>query len=178
MFLAKTIVLGSLVCNGFITNIFGEPRMPMKLPVQLTLHESFPKEQIDTLKDAMGVWNKASGKKLFILKDDVTKNEQGRDGLNVIYWITKWDKEEQYEGLTLNYFLMTPITESDVMINAKYITTDHVDFKTLLIHELGHVLGLDHSEDNDSVMLPTLPSYVQRHTLGWGDKSNLKCLGR
>lgn len=178
MFLAKTILLGSLMCNGFITNIFGEPRMPMKLPVQMILHESFPKEHIQTLKNAMDVWNKSSGKKLLVLKDGVTKNKQDRDGLNVIYWETNWDKEENYEGLTINYFLMTPITESDVIINSRYVTKEHIDFETLLIHELGHVLGLDHSEDNDSVMLPTLPAYTQRHALGWQDKSNLKCLGR
>jgi len=57
------------------------------------------------------------------------------------------------------------IHEADIKINAEhfnYATLNDelqgavVDFTSLMVHEFGHVLGLAHNDDIDSVMMPKL----------------------
>ena len=50
-----------------------------------------------------------------------------------------------------------------------------VHFKSLIIHELGHALGLDHNEEQGSVMNSSLASGVIRAEVGMQDTSSLKC---
>ena len=50
-----------------------------------------------------------------------------------------------------------------------------VHLESLLLHELGHVLGLKHRDDSGSVMATYLASSTQRTTIAKVDMQDLKC---
>jgi predicted Zn-dependent protease len=50
-----------------------------------------------------------------------------------------------------------------------------VDLQSLVLHELGHVLGLAHNTMTDSVMQASLASGQIRETPGTTDINDLKC---
>ena len=56
---------------------------------------------------------------------------------------------------------------------------NNIDFESVLTHELGHFLGLNHvgiSEDASSVMLPKLSRGVAKRVLSNGDVDRVKVL--
>lgn len=50
-----------------------------------------------------------------------------------------------------------------------------VDFESLMVHELGHVLGLQHNEDGGSVMARELPYNVLRSVPQRVDMDSIRC---
>jgi hypothetical protein len=50
-----------------------------------------------------------------------------------------------------------------------------VDFESLMVHELGHVLGLQHNEDGGSVMARELPYNVLRSVPQGVDLESIRC---
>ncbi len=50
------------------------------------------------------------------------------------------------------------------------------DIETIALHELGHVLGLDHSADAGAVMYPTVALGVKRHSLSQDDIDGIRAM--
>jgi matrix metalloproteinase-8 (neutrophil collagenase) len=67
------------------------------------------------------------------------------------------------QRLSFNFVATQPPAQSDV------------DLKSLFIHELGHVLGLDHSQMPGSIMNPYLGDGEERDVLSSQDISHLEC---
>ena len=181
---------------GFVQNVYGERiSWKGKLPIHFYLHESIPQEYIPAIERAMNIWEKAAGRRLFhILSYRYSGPLQPRqDGFNVIYWMNTWDPNRPTEqGRTSVYWVGNQIKETDVRINAYNFTyyTDssntqsppsassfsraiHLD--SLMIHELGHVLGLKHTDDPPSVMATYLAMNTNRSELTAFDVSSLRC---
>ena len=86
------------------------------------------------------------------------------------------------EDGTLGVTIYNPsIDEADMGINNRYpwnlgcqeLSTSY-DLQTVILHENGHVLGLDHSNDTGAVMYP---SYQQADcTLGQDDINGIRAL--
>jgi hypothetical protein len=53
--------------------------------------------------------------------------------------------------------------------NAAVVGTNQYDFETIVLHELGHALGLGHSSDSTSVMYATLNLGVAKRALTTAD---------
>ena len=51
----------------------------------------------------------------------------------------------------------------------------HIHLESLIIHELGHVLGLKHNDDKSSIMQRTLSGQVERDVIGDSDYKNVQC---
>ncbi len=155
------------------------------LPVSLVIHKSVPTIYDQDIIAAANLWNTAKGKTLInVTRDDSFANGVSNDGHNIIFWSTDWDSANAKEqALTSTNTDLSRITDSDIRINAKnfnYELTSQsagssaVNLESLVLHEMGHLLGLQHFE-GDGVMSPYLPSGKVRLNLSTEELSELSC---
>ncbi len=178
---------------GFVQNSYGE-RVSWKNEgiIDLYIHESFPNEYIPALQRAALTWERSAGRRLFNIN---TSTKEGgaiaphKDGKNVIYFMNTWESNRSTEqARTSIYWNGDQIAEADIRVNAynfsfywkeSYTTAaefnPNVNIEALLLHELGHVLGLKHKDSGGSVMATYLPSGANRIQLASTDVSDLKC---
>jgi len=171
---------------GFVQNVYGQ-RISWKseLPIRLSLHESVPQEFYSALEDAIQQWEKSVGRPLFqIVSYKVSGPLQPRqDGVNLIYWMNTWDDNRASEqALTSVYWIGAQIKEADIRINAKNFTFylhqpktgRDVHLQSLLVHELGHVLGLKHTDTGSSVMATYLAANATRTVISETDIKSIR----
>ncbi|MCB0391615.1 MAG: matrixin family metalloprotease [Bdellovibrionales bacterium] len=154
--------------------------------VKMYIHSSVPTKYHTAIKDAAEVWNHQLGYKIISIEATVGgENRPKQDNYNIIYWLSDWEENKKSEqARTTIYWTGSRIYEADIRINGsnhRFSATEdaingHIDFKSLLIHELGHVIGLAHVEPtNKSVMHAYLANGVERRKLTEVDESSLKC---
>jgi hypothetical protein len=171
---------------GFVQNVYGE-RISWKTnaPIPLMIHSSFPANMLPGLQAAMKAWEISLGRPVFqIVQTQYQSSGPQQDGVNVIYWLNQWEAQKSTEqARTSVYWVGDQIKEADIRINNKnfrfYIGSQgkagEVHFESLMIHELGHVFGLKHKDDGNSVMGPFLASQTARTNIASGDLNNLRC---
>ncbi|MGZ3774792.1 MAG: matrixin family metalloprotease [Pseudobdellovibrionaceae bacterium] len=172
---------------GFVQNSYGQ-RVSWKknIPVVLQLHKSFSVDYEETLKKAADHWNEAAGMTLFRLiraSESLPETPQ-KDNINTIHWLLSWPENQKgLQALTNLFWRDDQLIEADIGIDAKYFnfflntpTTPYdIHLESLLIHELGHVLGLKHRSTVPSVMWAVLDGSVLRNSLTAADKETIKC---
>ena len=172
---------------GYVQNVYGQ-RISWKgqTPIRLYVHESFPASFKGALESAIGKWEQADGKPLFQI---VAYNIPGpltprQDGSNVLYYMNTWeDSKSSEQARTSVYSVGDRIQEADIRINAKNFTfywqspgsSSDVHIESLLVHELGHILGLKHKDSAGSVMGTYLSSLTVRSSISSTDLGALKC---
>ena len=172
---------------GFVQNVYGQ-RISWKgnLPIPLYVHESYPKEYIGALQSAIQKWEQLAGKPLFQVMGYGSGGPLNprQDGSNVIYYMNTWeDNRPSEQARTYVYWVGDVIREADIRINAKNFTfywqspktNSDVHIESLLIHELGHVLGLKHNDSGGSVMATYLSALTTRVAIAGLDTKSLKC---
>jgi predicted Zn-dependent protease len=172
---------------GFVQNVYGE-RISWKNSgvIPLQIHESVPTEMQAALERAIKVWEDAVGRPLFTISQTQTKtaNVSRRDGVNTIYWLNTWEDDRASEqARTAIYWEGDVIKEADIRINAKdytfydqFATSDRdVHLESLMVHELGHILGLKHQDSSGSVMATTLASQMVRNKISNKDVESIRC---
>lgn len=173
-------------CN-FLKNQFNE-RVSWKdqAPVTYYLHSSVPVEFRTSVEYAANKWNSAAQRTLITISPFVVPGpiNATRDGKNVIYFYTSnWSSKSTVQGeAKVNYF-GDMFLDTDIILNGvnyKYYTLgnsvpDAVNIETLLIHEMGHTLGLMHSKDQDSVMFGFLAKNMERTEIESSTVDSLKC---
>ena len=156
------------------------------LPVKLYVHEGVPEEFHEDIKETIELWNQGMGRTLLEIESFYLSGapEPKRDNHSVIYWLETWEENKSNEqGRTTIHWRGDRIYEADIRINAKNfkfftgdtVVMDQVHFKSLLLHELGHALGLDHREGPGSVMNPSLANGMLRDHVGEREKESLSC---
>jgi hypothetical protein len=171
---------------GFVQNVYGE-RISWKdsAAIPLYIHESFPAAMLPALQKAMARWDLVLGRTAFrIAQTGYQSSSPAQDGVNVMYWLKTWEANKTTEqARTSVYWVGDQIKEADIRINSKnfnfYLDTatagNSVHLESLLVHELGHVLGLKHRDEAGSVMATYLAAQTQRTNISKVDVQDLKC---
>ncbi|MNL56538.1 Matrixin [compost metagenome] len=80
------------------------------------------------------------------------------------------------------YWIGDQIQEADIRVNASKYSFywngtggGSVNIEALILHELGHVLGLKHKDNEGSVMATYLANGSDRTALAPADTTNLQC---
>jgi predicted Zn-dependent protease len=171
---------------GFVQNVHGE-RISWKgaLPVRLQIHESVPTEYRQAIVVAAQKWNQLSQKNLIQIDETIVGGESkaAKDNANVIYMNNTWDAgKESEQARTSVYWVGSQIREADIKLNGKNFnfyyqnqSTQGVNVEALVIHEMGHVLGLKHKDSSSTVMQTYLANNTDRTQIGTTDLESLKC---
>ena len=171
---------------GFVQNVYGE-RISWKsdVPIHIQIHKNFPEEYVGAVNAAADSWNRNLGKRIIeVTKERYTGPEQAqKDNVNVIYFYKTWEEDRPTEqARTSVYWIGDLIKEADIRINGKFNyywnqneKSGDVNIEALLVHEMGHVLGLKHKDTGGSVMATYLASNTKRNQLAETDMSSLKC---
>ncbi len=185
---------------GFVQNVYGQ-RISWKSrsPIRLFINASVPKELRPAIYRAAATWDAQIGKKVFEISEDSTmaSASPSRDQKNAIYFLSDWESDRISEqGRTSVYWAGDEIQEADIRINSADFsyydqnpqvligssrlkkqgrtTTDGYSFEALLLHEMGHFLGLKHREGS-SVMATHLAAFANRVQLAAGDQEAVTC---
>lgn len=172
---------------GFVQNVYGQRiSWKNKTPIRLSIHESVPSSYYPALRAAISDWEQSVGHPLFQIVEFGVKGplQPRQDGVNMIYWMDTWEANRTSEqARTSVYWVGDEIREADIRINAKdftyYVTTPQssrdVHLESLLVHELGHVIGLKHKDSGGSVMATYLSSMTVRDKIANTDLDAFKC---
>ena len=182
---------------GFQQNVYGQRiSWKNKLPVDLVISSSIPVELKSAIYRAANSWERTLGKKAFNLVEENLQNSAlpGRDKKNGIYFLKNWESDKKTEqGRTSVYWAGDEIQEADIRINAynfsyynenaqQLIRAENVkdnsagySFEALVLHEMGHFLGLKHKEESGSVMATYLSANTDRVQPAAVDSLDTRC---
>lgn len=128
-----------------------------EVPINITVVDSNPTRQAKILalaQAAISDWESGSGLKLWDYVGSGTKN--------IIRWSDNFAKETKMDPTTvlavaIRYTDGPYFAKTEIVINGGH-TFNQNDYllRTTITHELGHTMGLDHSEVGQAVMAPTL----------------------
>ena len=155
-------------------------------PVTFVITGGVPVEFDSEIIAASAKWNKSLGKNLItVVRDNGFKNTPGTDRVNAIYWSADWDVDQPFhQARTAVRWDISRLIDADIRINAKnfiFSKTEDVsqqgkiNLESLLVHELGHAMGLIHNTASDSVMQTHLGSGVLRNQPGAVDTRSMNC---
>lgn len=162
-----------------------------QFPIEIIVDDNIGDDMFNVIVEAGRAWEDAANKKFFSFKRKSTLDrlfsilEDGiGDGITTIYL----DNEHIYTNVTVHASTFTrhigkTMFEADIFINVKdfewevkdtEINNKKVHLKSTMIHELGHLLGLKHSDNEESIMYG-YSSNGQIRTLTQEDINNINC---
>jgi predicted Zn-dependent protease len=170
---------------GFLQSASGQ-RVSWKdnLPVKIHIANSWPREFIPAVQRAAAQWNNATSRFLLTVEIGGVDDVPARDRKNGLYWLKEWSESRIYEqAQTLLFFSASVPLDGDIKVDAKYFTyydeanpgLGSYHLESLLVHEMGHLLGLAHAYKPPTVMAPFLSAYELRAEVTANDLQSIKC---
>ena len=158
-----------------------------QLPIEVYIHDGVPEEYYPAIQSAMGRWEAKLKRPIFKIAGVVNGQNNGgdKDGRNVIYYMPSWEADKAREqARTTIYWLGDIISEADLRLNGSgdfsfftgsAVVDGKIDMESLVVHELGHVLGLQHNDGVPSVMATTLAGATLRRDPKQADVESVMC---
>jgi hypothetical protein len=150
-----------------VQNVYGEGITWKQFPIVFTFHESVPLEYRKIIIEEMNQFNILSKEEIFKVSENIASskesNQKPKDGQNIIYFDfnKSFEMTPSEQGKTSVYWVGNDIKEADINIQTSRII--QIDFKTLIRHELCHVLGIKHNERVFDLLSSSLPENTTRN---------------
>lgn len=185
---------------GFVQNIYGQRiSWKTKESIKIIIHNSVPTDLRPAILRAAATWDRQVGHKVFDITEEssLLTDSPSRDKKNGIYFLSEWESDRSSEqGRTSVYWAGDQIQEADIRINAFDFSyydqnpqdligsyrlkklgssaSDGYSFEALILHEMGHMLGLKH-RDGTTVMGTHLAAFTDRTQLAAVDQQSISC---
>lgn len=193
----------NVTTGGVVTSTTPHIWASQVFPKTVYISEEFDSNEIDNITDMATLWNVAPTNNLTFFNlqnslvpeksESVSNSDAFKDNLFAIYKVVKWPSDlpsalavTQMFGTLYNsgdsdeYFA---IQHADILVNYRYsfYSGDSgygYDLKTVMLHEMGHFVGLNHqnvsySNRYTTVMYPSVSSSDKKRTLQELDKVTL-----
>lgn len=149
--------------DGIAMTSTGKTRKWKSLPVRICLSKDLPSNIAPALKFAAQTWNESFPKPLFDVNCTarITSFEAQNSAEHTVFWVRKGfgktgDPLALARTLTSYDEDSGELLDADILLNAESFddwSSMKVDLRSVLIHELGHVLGIQHlNVSTESVM--------------------------
>lgn len=170
-------------------------------PIQLNISDAFSPDEADAVKDMANQWSLSTNNKINFFDTTGNTTEKGNvninsynDGQMAIYKLTTWPTEFPASALAVTQVFGTKINvgsssayikieHADIMINYEGFdfSTDYgfgYDFQTVVLHEMGHFLGLYHDNTSsvESIMFPSISRFRDNRSPKERDTINIETL--
>lgn len=151
-FLLTTPAWGYKLTQDFVNGFYWQ-----RLPINITIVESDPslKQKLEFLsRSAVQDWENSSGLNLWDTSSAATSN--------IIRWSRNFAAETKMDpasvlAVAIRYTNGPYFAKTEIIINGNHIYNQQNNYLlTTITHELGHTMGLDHSDFGDAVMAPSL----------------------
>lgn len=138
-------------------------------PIPFFVSRNVPSDLVQPILDSFTMWEQQAGKKLFDYQGLADSTQHDFDGQNIVYWESS-RHPKGYLGET--YFMTmgkTDMVEADIVFfgdpknfaalgcqsSAKCMSSvGKYDVTTTALHEIGHLLGFDHTTAEGAIMNP------------------------
>lgn len=179
------IVFGLIICLLGIGNadVLGYALKGWKVttPKTFIMHRNFDSLTVTNFNHALAKWNAQAGKLLMSRSPNSkhsSTNYPSEDGNNYVYRI---NAGQEYLAETTTYYVDGRVTEADINVNISYpyANSGHpglYDIYTVLLHESGHVAGLDHSEYSNAVMYKSVEAGTEKRNLHFDDRDGINAI--
>ncbi|MBF0315194.1 MAG: matrixin family metalloprotease [Oligoflexia bacterium] len=171
-------------------------------PLNIAISDNFTPEESAAAEEVSQEWEQAFDDYHHLFRfspyaptpSGYNKFSDFRDGVMGIYKNDRWFPSQYADALAITQFFghrINPgredeyieLDHADIILNARYFSFtldteypvyNRYDLKTVVLHEMGHLLGLPHSEDNTTIMAPSITYSTVRNTLSSKDRYNLQ----
>jgi len=116
-------------------------------------------EQRTQVHDAFSYWNTTIQQRLWIDGGPVADDVEPAEGYTVVQFAEPPGKSDGACGVTFfTYFPLSCISKAVIYITAR-CKLSGARLQSVLRHEIGHAMGIDHSDDPGQLMYPAMGHY-------------------
>lgn len=161
----------------------------MSIPIKIYYGSSLSEEAISAFEEAIRIWENAVGKNLFDVLGNFSDFGAENDTLiNTIgmrsgsQWTASPIEGKADEPAKTIYYYKNFIYNADIFLNSDFPfsvngTPNTYDLVSIALHELGHVLGLDHDDSSPLIVMNSkIYKGMMRRTLTKTDIQRVRSL--